>query len=125
MNVPLSFILLDSNKTISATASQPLIHFDRYMLNISGSLKGADGNSFTAFSKEFYTALDTTPKFPILSDDDLLTLVQQQTFKYFWDFGHPCIGHGAGKKYFRRCGDNGWNRFRSDVNHRGYPKKFL
>src|SRR6185312_8800058 len=25
-------------------------------------------------------------------DSALLTLVQQQTFKYFWDFGHPVSG---------------------------------
>jgi hypothetical protein len=38
------------------------------------------------------TGLDPTPKFPIISDEELLTLVQQQTFKYFWDFGHPISG---------------------------------
>ncbi|MBS1529446.1 MAG: beta-glucosidase, partial [Bacteroidetes bacterium] len=27
-----------------------------------------------------------------ITDDALLTLVQQQTFKYFWDFGHPVSG---------------------------------
>jgi hypothetical protein len=31
-------------------------------------------------------------KFPPISDEDLLTLVQQQTFKYFWDFAHPVSG---------------------------------
>jgi hypothetical protein len=36
--------------------------------------------------------LDSTNKFPIISDDALLTLVQQQTFKYFWDFAHPVSG---------------------------------
>src|SRR5476649_912238 len=35
---------------------------------------------------------DTTNKFPVISDDDLLDLVQKQTFKYFWDFGHPTSG---------------------------------
>ena len=24
-----------------------------------------------------------------LSDDELMTLVQKQTFRYFWDFAHP------------------------------------
>jgi hypothetical protein len=38
------------------------------------------------------TGLDLTPKFPAISDEDLLTLVQKQTFKYFWDFGHPVSG---------------------------------
>ena len=27
-----------------------------------------------------------------LTDDELLTKVQQQTFRYFWDFGHPVSG---------------------------------
>jgi hypothetical protein len=27
-----------------------------------------------------------------LSEDELLTLVQQQTFRYFWDYGHPVSG---------------------------------
>ena len=31
-------------------------------------------------------------KFPMISDEALLTLVQKQTFKYFWDFGHPVSG---------------------------------
>ena len=35
---------------------------------------------------------DTADKFPRISDDALLTLVQQQTFRYFWDFGHPVSG---------------------------------
>ncbi len=36
--------------------------------------------------------IDSTNKFPVISDDALLTLVQKQTFKYFWDFGHPVSG---------------------------------
>ena len=27
-----------------------------------------------------------------LSDEELLELVQKQTFRYFWDFGHPVSG---------------------------------
>jgi hypothetical protein len=34
----------------------------------------------------------STDKFPVIADDSLLTLVQRQTFKYFWDFGHPVSG---------------------------------
>ena len=36
--------------------------------------------------------IDSTNKFPVISDEALLTLVQKQTFKYFWDFGHPMSG---------------------------------
>lgn len=38
------------------------------------------------------TAYDTSDKFPRISDDELLTLVQRQTFKYFWDYAHPVCG---------------------------------
>jgi hypothetical protein len=38
------------------------------------------------------TTIDTTAKFPIISDAALLDLVQQQTLKYFYDFGHPASG---------------------------------
>lgn len=34
----------------------------------------------------------TTPNKPKLSDDDLMTLVQKQTFRYFWDYAHPVSG---------------------------------
>ena len=35
---------------------------------------------------------DNTDKFPRISDEELLTLVQKQTFKYFWDYAHPVSG---------------------------------
>ncbi len=35
---------------------------------------------------------DSLPGAPPLSDEELLTLVQKQTFRYFWDFGHPVSG---------------------------------
>jgi hypothetical protein len=53
--------------------------------NMGGTVK--DGFSFN-----FITRLDTTPKFPIVSDDSLLTIVQKQTFGYFWDYAHPVSG---------------------------------
>ena len=45
-----------------------------------------------AYQYNFVTKLDPTPKFPIISDDSLLTLVQKQTFRYFWDYAHPVSG---------------------------------
>jgi hypothetical protein len=73
--------------------SQPLAGLSKYLLTISSSLKSSAGGSFTG-SKEisFSTAIDSTDKFPRISNEDLLTLVQRQTFKYFWDFAHPVSG---------------------------------
>lgn len=44
------------------------------------------------FSQKFTTPYDPNPKKPAISDDELLTLVQQQTFRYFYDFAHPTSG---------------------------------
>lgn len=36
--------------------------------------------------------INDTDKFERIPDEELLTLVQRQTFKYFWDFGHEYSG---------------------------------
>lgn len=50
------------------------------------------GVFFTVFSFTFTTRLDSIPKFPVISDDSLMSLVQKQTFRYFWDYAHPVSG---------------------------------
>lgn len=77
---------------IHVVATQPLDYLTRYTLTVSEGLKGEDGQAFSGATRTLYTDIDPEPKFPILSDDALLTLVQEQTFKYFWDFAHPASG---------------------------------
>ena len=66
--------------------------YTTYYFTISSELKAKNGYTFDGFTNTFYTALDSTQKFPEISDDELLTLVQRQTFKYFYDFAHPVSG---------------------------------
>ncbi len=81
----------DSVLVISTT--QPLTHFSRYVLSLKNSLKSVSGGRFiSTLNKSFLTSLDSSTKFDPLSDDALLTKVQQQSFRYFWDFGHPVSG---------------------------------
>ncbi len=89
---PMSFILSDDNMTVTATTGTKAKGLTPYLFSISSALTSAEGFTFAGSSYNFYTAIDSTYQFPMLSDDDLLTLVQQQTFKYFWDFGHPSCG---------------------------------
>ncbi|MCY7408961.1 MAG: Ig-like domain-containing protein [Chitinophagales bacterium] len=91
-SAPITWALSDSNKILTITGTSPLVHFEKYTLWLSNMIKGSGDEIFDGFSKDFYTAIDTTPKFPLLSDDDLLNTVEQQTFKYFWDFAHPTSG---------------------------------
>src|SRR5947207_960221 len=40
----------------------------------------------------FISKIDSTDKFPLLTDNQLLDTVQRRTFRYFWEFGHPVSG---------------------------------
>ncbi len=64
-----------------------------YRMTMGVALKSAAGGSLnTENTNVFQTAVDATPKFPAISNDSLLTLIQKQTFRYFWEFGHPVSG---------------------------------
>jgi len=80
----------DSTIVITPAALQAIT---QYTLGVSTKLSSSSGGSLqTAVSLQLTTAVDTTNKFPVISDAALLDLVQKQTFKYFWDFGHPTSG---------------------------------
>ena len=75
--------------------AKPVLKLKGFVFNsfsISEQLSTQNGNPFDGFTRDFYTTVDSTPKFPLLSDEELLTLIQKQTFRYFWDFGHPVSG---------------------------------
>ncbi|GGF37353.1 glucoamylase family protein [Echinicola rosea] len=88
----LQFELSDNDHAVTVRSSSPLTYLSHYTLKISDGLYGANGEQFAGISREFYTEIDDTPKFPSLSEEALLTKVQEQTFRYFWDFAHPTSG---------------------------------
>ena len=67
-------------------------HLSKYSLTITDELSNEAGAPFSGLDKTLYTQVDSTLKFPRISEQELLTKVQEQTFKYFWDFGHPVSG---------------------------------
>ncbi len=71
----------------------PLNYLSKYTVSVSIPLRSSTGATLSSgISFSFYTQIDSTDKFPVIADTALLTLVQKQTFKYFWDFGHPTSG---------------------------------
>ena len=88
----LNFTFDSDNRRAIITGSAPLQYLRKYRLEIGNTLKGSDGGPFEGINRTFYTAVDATPKFPIISDEELMTLVQRQTFRYFWDFAHEQSG---------------------------------
>ncbi|TDQ10344.1 glucoamylase family protein [Pedobacter metabolipauper] len=91
--VALTITYADDNKTVIITPKTPLLPVTKYFLDATTRLKSARGGSLlSGITANFVTEVDPANKFPEISDEALLTLVQQQTFKYFWDFGHPVSG---------------------------------
>lgn len=83
----------NSDKTLTLTPASDLASFEKYQLNIPGDLMTQSGGKLVnPVQIHLQTGLDGKDKFPQISDDELLTLIQKQTFKYFWDFGHPASG---------------------------------
>lgn len=80
----------DSTVVITPATLQPIT---QYTLDVSTALQSmSGGNLQSALSIQLTTAIDTADKFPVVGDDQLLDLVEQQTLKYFYDFGHPTSG---------------------------------
>ncbi len=88
----LNYSLSNENRRVTITIQSELSGYSRYSFLISSGLVSANGLAFEGFSNAFYTAIDETPKFPLITDEELLTLVQEQTFKFYWDYAHPSCG---------------------------------
>lgn len=78
--------------TITIQNKEPLDYYRFYSLYVSENLTAANGYEFTGFQADFQTGLNPEYKFPEISDEQLLTKIQEQTFRYFWDFAHPVSG---------------------------------
>ncbi|MES2891032.1 MAG: glucoamylase family protein [Bacteroidota bacterium] len=91
--VPVTITLQNGDSTLLVQPASPLPYLAKYNFRISEAVRSASGGGFTTpVSSNFLTQIDSSSKFPVLGDDALLDLVQKQTFKYFWDFGHPTSG---------------------------------
>lgn len=89
-NINLKYIV--SGKNVTVKSDSVLSSYSTYKLTLGSGLKSVNQATFSSKTYSLQTALDSTDKFSRISDEDLLTLVQEQTFKYFWDFGHPTSG---------------------------------
>lgn len=81
----------DSMLVVAPTSNLPFLN--EYIFSISGALKSVSGKNLSnRVDLDFFTGVDPSSKFPVISDSALVQLVQQQTFSYFWDFAHPVSG---------------------------------
>lgn len=92
-SLPFTTVAENGDKTLVITPQANLPSFAKYTLQISNALLAANGGQLiNPLIINLNTGLDNMDKFPRISDEELLTLVQQKTFKYFYDFGHPASG---------------------------------
>lgn len=93
IQVPITTMLFNSDSSIRIVPRDTLDHVTKYTLVVTDQLRSAGGvNLSSSVEASFITRIDSTDKFSRIPDDSLLNLIQRQTFKYFWDFGHPVSG---------------------------------
>ena len=92
-NIDTGFVVLPdtSKSTLSFRIKKPLSYYTTYKLELLAG-ENLGFKLIDPYEYIFVTQLDPTPKFPIISDDSLLTLVQKKTFDYFWSYAHPVSG---------------------------------
>ena len=91
--VAITTTLLNHDSVLVVQPTAALHFLSKYNFIITAGLRSStDGLFSPEVNKNFITKIDSSRKFPVISDNALLDLVQQQTFKYFWDYGHPVSG---------------------------------
>lgn len=88
----ISFSLSTDQTEVTITNNEDLDYYLFYTVIVSNQLTNESGFEFEGYTATFQTGLNPERKFPTISDDELLTKIQEYTFKYFWDFGHPISG---------------------------------
>ena len=81
-----------SDNTITVHASQAMSGLLKHSLLISSLVSGAEGEIFAGLNLSFFTAEPSEPVFPLLTDEELIDLVEHQTFEYFWSGAHAASG---------------------------------
>lgn len=91
--VPFTVGYQKSDSSVLITPTANLNYLEEYIFGVSTAVKSVNGkNASGRADLDFRTQIDSSDKFAQIGDSALLDLVQQQTFKYFWDFGHPVSG---------------------------------
>ncbi|WP_242067731.1 glucoamylase family protein [Cyclobacterium marinum] len=82
----------DDDASWFVKSADKLKDFKKHTFTIKDLAQAGEPKVLEAFTLEFYTGKSEENKFPALDDASFLTLIQEQTFKYFWDFAHPNSG---------------------------------
>lgn len=91
-NVALSFEYPTEN-IVKFSPAEGFRSFATYKLIINPGVRSTSGVLLESGKVcLIHVGMDKSDKFERIPDEELLTLVQKNTFKYFWDFGHEHSG---------------------------------
>ena len=93
VETPINITYQNNDSTVIIRPINNLQPLTKYYIGLSTNFRSTANTNLPAiFGRYFITKIDSTDKFPIITDNALLDKIQQQTFKYFWDNGHPVSG---------------------------------
>lgn len=112
-NISHAAALANGDSVITIQPAVSLSYLTKYNLTIGTALQSASGGNLqAAVTGAFVTKLDSSRKFPAISNEALLDTVQKRTLKYFWDFAHPVSGlTREGSKHDARIVTSGGSGF--------------
>lgn len=91
--VAVNFSYERNDSTVIINSASPLKYLTSYNVTVLPGIESADHIPLNSrYNYNFLTSMDSTDKFPQITDSALLSLIEQKTFTYFWDFGHPVSG---------------------------------
>ena len=91
--IPVIISYRNNDSLVDLAIPNDLLKYTRYILRVTKEVSNTKDGLLTAdINKDFITELDSSDKFPRISENELLDKVQSQTLKYFYDFGHPVSG---------------------------------
>ena len=91
--IPVNITYQNNDSMVVLQPVAALTPISKYTISVLTDLQSVRSTLLqNTFSVSFITQIDSTDKFPLLTDNQLLDTVQRRTFRYFWEFGHPVSG---------------------------------
>lgn len=91
--LPVNTVYASGDSILLVQPVSPLQPISRYTITLSTGVRSVQKVPLSATTADnFVTSIDSSDKFPRISDSMLLDLVERQTLQYFWSFGHPVSG---------------------------------
>ncbi|MBO9591458.1 MAG: Ig-like domain-containing protein [Niabella sp.] len=83
----------NGDSVINIRPQSALEYLNKYTIRVFSGLSSASGGQLAEnITRDFATSIDSSRKFPVITDNALLDTIQKRTLNYFRDFAHPVSG---------------------------------